>query len=287
VKSDWKRVTKAHPCPICGKPDWCCYTKDERVVLCMRKQNDHPSRGDAGGWVYRLGDETGVCKTRPSTIYEEDRHIPKKSVDALLSEWGRDTIGLSLATFAKELGVTRASLERLGCVWCAGQSCWAFPMRDAAGNPIGIRLRNAVRKYSVTGSRTGLFFDPGTRRRNPDMAWLTEGPTDTAALLSLHPYSLVVGRSDLLSAWKTLRAALEARNVQMVNICVDDETELKGRTDAPGRAGSLRLAKSLGLPCRFVHVPGCKDIRDFVKQGGSAKELNAILSYQSYKVVRT
>lgn len=285
MSQKWMRCTRKHPCPICGKPDWCVYLNDGSIVLCMRKENGHPSSGDAGGWVYRMGTE-GVCHNRPSTIYEEKPHIPQKSVEALMSEWTKDTPGIWLATFAKELGVTRASLERIGCAWCAGQSCWAFPMRDAAGSPVGIRLRSQTRKYSVTGSRTGLFFDPGTRIRNPDVAWLTEGPTDTAAILSIRPQSLVIGRSDLLSAWKPLKAALEQRNVSCVNICVDDESEQAGRTTSPGRSGSLRLAKTLGLPCKFVHVPGFKDIRDFVRHGGTKKELEEILSMQSFKVVK-
>lgn len=277
MNSEWKRVTKKHPCTICGKPDWCCYTADGRVVLCMRTPNDHPSRGEAGGWVYRT-DTKPVCAVRPSTIYGEDEHIPRNSVDALLSEWKKNTTGMSLATFARDLGVTRASLERIGCVWCAGQSCWAFPMRNAKGDPIGIRLRSTSRKFSVSGSRSGLFFDPGAKTTR--VAWLTEGPTDTAAVLSIAPSALVVGRSDLLSAWKPLRSALSRLGVEAVNICVDMEMEKPGRTDSPGRDGSVRLAKALGLPARFVSVPGFKDIRDFVRQGGRMESLRRILAKQ-------
>ena len=44
------------------------------------------------------------------------------------------------------------------------------------------------------------------------------------------------------------------------------------------------MAKALGLPCKFVQVPGCKDIRDYVKGGGTLKELGFLLSYQKYRV---
>ena len=27
------RVSKDHPCPICGKPDWCSLSADEAVVI--------------------------------------------------------------------------------------------------------------------------------------------------------------------------------------------------------------------------------------------------------------
>lgn len=283
MKPEWKRVTKKHPCPICGKPDWCCYTADGRVVLCMRTPNDHPSRGDAGGWVYKQ--DRASCAVAPSTLYAErdDEHIPKNSVDSLLAEWQKNTTGIGLSAFARDLGVTRASLERLGCVWCAGQSCWAFPMRNAKGEPIGIRLRSRTRKYSVCGSRTGLFFDPGAKASR--VAWLTEGPTDTAAVLSIAPNALVVGRSDLLSAWKTLRAALSRLGVEEANICVDNELEKVGRRDNPGRAGSMRLAEALGIPCRFISVPGFKDIREYVRDGGKMDFLKRLASGQKKAAV--
>lgn len=276
----WIRVTKKHPCPICGKPDWCTYTADGGLVLCMRQANDRPSKGQAGGWLYKIGN--APFKTTPSTIYAagEDEHIPKRSVKYLLQDWKRDTNGMWLAQLAKDLGVKRAALERLGCVWCEGRSCWAFPMRDEAGNPIGVRFRSRERKYSVRGSRTGLFFDPGMSPGNT-CAWLTEGPTDTAALMSIGA-KVVIGRSDLLSAWPTLKKALARFGITHVNICVDDEGWEKEKTNSPGRDGSVRLAKAIGMPCKIVRVPGYKDIREFVKAGGTMTELGQMLKYQSY-----
>lgn len=277
MRSEWKRVTRKHPCPICGKPDWCCYTADESVVLCMRVQNDHPSRGDAGGWVYRMGDMAGR-KPRTRISDERDEHMPKMSVDAILKEWGKDTTRTALSIFANDLGVTSSSLRNLGCVWSSANQCWAFPMRDASGEPIGIRLRSQTRKYSVTGSRTGLFFVPGAERSS--VAWLTEGPTDTAAVMTIAPKALVVGRSDLLSAWRLLRSALARLGVEEVNICVDNEQEKPDRADSPGRAGSVRLARFLGLPCRFLSIPGYKDIREYVREGGKMKTLEHFLRMQ-------
>lgn len=285
-RSEWLRVTKQHRCPICGKPDWCCYTADGSVVMCMRVASDHPCKGDNGGWIHRMN-SGGVCRVSPSRIYAkpEEEHIPERSTEGLLAEWKKNTLGIMLAQFASELGVTRASLERLGCVWNAGQSCWAFPMRDETGKVIGIRLRSRVRKYSVTKSRTGLFFDPetGMERSASRCAWLTEGPTDTAALLSMGART-VIGRSDLTSGWKMLGRTLDRFHVTSVNICVDNELELGGRTNSPGWNGNRRMAKALGLPCKYVQVPGFKDIREYAKAGGSLKELGMILGHQSYKV---
>src|SRR5437016_5036389 len=30
-------VTRRRPCRICGKPDWCTYTRDEEVSICARQ----------------------------------------------------------------------------------------------------------------------------------------------------------------------------------------------------------------------------------------------------------
>ena len=283
----WLRVTKAHRCPVCGKPDWCCYTEDGGMVMCMRVESDHPCKGDNGGWIHRTK-TGGVCRVTPSRIYaeEEKKHIPERSAEFLLAEWKKNTVGLMLSHFATELGVTRKSLERLGCVWNAGQACWAFPMLDETGKVCGIRLRSRTRKYSVAHSRTGLFFDPGTGtvRKASGCAWLTEGPTDTAALMSIGNET-VIGRSSLTSGWQMLRRVLARLGVTCVNICVDNELEYGGRADCPGWKGNRRMAKALGLPCKFVQVPGFKDIRDFVRAGGTLNELKMLLGFQEYRVL--
>jgi len=36
----WQRVTREHPCPICGKPDWCTVASDGRAACCMRVRSD-------------------------------------------------------------------------------------------------------------------------------------------------------------------------------------------------------------------------------------------------------
>ena len=33
---DWRPVTKASPCIVCEKPDWCAITADAELVHCMR-----------------------------------------------------------------------------------------------------------------------------------------------------------------------------------------------------------------------------------------------------------
>ncbi len=36
VQNRWPRVSRRHPCPICGKTDWCQISPDSAIVGCMR-----------------------------------------------------------------------------------------------------------------------------------------------------------------------------------------------------------------------------------------------------------
>lgn len=46
------RVSKARPCPVCGKADYCGVSADGGLAVCMRTQSAKESRN--GGWVHRL-----------------------------------------------------------------------------------------------------------------------------------------------------------------------------------------------------------------------------------------
>src|SRR5689334_20739084 len=48
----WRRVCRAHPCPVCGRPDWCVVSTDGGVAICPRVESSKRA-GDAG-WLHRL-----------------------------------------------------------------------------------------------------------------------------------------------------------------------------------------------------------------------------------------
>lgn len=52
----WCRVSRHHPCPICGKIDWCTYSAGGNTVGCMRVQS--PRRLKNGGWLHYLSGNT-------------------------------------------------------------------------------------------------------------------------------------------------------------------------------------------------------------------------------------
>lgn len=46
------RVNRHRPCRICGKPDWCSYTRDEQVSICMRVHEGARRINQHGGAIF-------------------------------------------------------------------------------------------------------------------------------------------------------------------------------------------------------------------------------------------
>lgn len=69
VRSPLARVSKNHPCPICGKPDWCSYTEDGSLALCMRESAGSIKRANNNAHIHvltpNLGNENSATSTPP------------------------------------------------------------------------------------------------------------------------------------------------------------------------------------------------------------------------------
>jgi hypothetical protein len=63
ARSEWLRVSKRTPCPICGHDSWC--SVGQSVVLCMRNESQRPSTN--GGWLHSK-DGHALDRESPSTI---------------------------------------------------------------------------------------------------------------------------------------------------------------------------------------------------------------------------
>ena len=48
----YARVNQRRPCRICGKPDWCSFTRDEQVSICMRVQQGARRVNQHGGGIF-------------------------------------------------------------------------------------------------------------------------------------------------------------------------------------------------------------------------------------------
>src|SRR5438876_11665166 len=106
MTNGWQRVTRATPCPICKKPDYCCI--GTKWILCMRSESSRPCK--SGGWFHEL---TGApVAPRPKQSPE-----PKADLDPMLIKWRWQTEPVRITELANALGVTLLSLRLLGVSW--------------------------------------------------------------------------------------------------------------------------------------------------------------------------
>lgn len=252
VSTGWRRVTKADPCKVCGKPDWC--TRGDRYHCCMRVQSPKPAEN--GGWLHPIDGAGAKPITRPA------RQAPTIHCADYLEPWYGDLQSPTLHLLAARLGVAENACRYLGAVWARQFEAWAWPMKDAYGNYVGIRLRaDDGRKWAVKGSRQGLFLPaiPGQ-----EVAYVCEGPTDTAAAISMGLYA--VGRPSCLGCENEVRTLFKRLDVRRAVIISDSDT--------PGFEGARRLSASLHIPS-VILVPPAKDMRAFYQAGGTREMLNA------------
>lgn len=170
-----------------------------------------------------------------------------------------------LKQLSKNLGLPESALRALGVGWSSRWHAFTFPMFDASGNVVGIRLRNLTgRKWAVSGSRNGLFIPREIRKKNRLL--ICEGPTDCAALLSLGFWC--IGRPDCTSCVRHVLNFIKIHEPKEVVVFSDrDEQGVRG-------ASILASTLCLHLPCvRVVTPPNfAKDAREWINHGANKKD---------------
>lgn len=253
MSASWIRVTRADPCPICHKPDWCCV--GTQFVNCMRIESS--KRCINGGFLHSLGDQT---KLRP---------LPPKAdkaptIDAAAIMRTFPSAPCFIERLATGLGVNMTALLALGCAWAAPHNAYAFPMKAATGETIGIRLRDMNgAKWAVKGSRAGLFYAEGESRT----VLVLEGPTDTAAAMTIGLSA--IGRPSCIGG--------EALVVQLLRRKKAARAVIVSDNDSPGYQGAERLQSTLPVPS-VILVPPAKDLRASVKAGLTAQLIESLTS---------
>jgi len=172
-----------------------------------------------------------------------------------MRDWLAATTASALAEFAVSLGVSTPSLVAVGAAWAAPHSAWAFPMCDGYGNVVGIRLRNERGKFAVRGSRQGIFLASVPAQKT---LFVCEGPTDTAAAVELDLFA--VGRPNCCCGGAEIKVFARRHDCRRVVIISDN--------DKPGLDGARKVGGELKLPFA-VYVPPAKDVREFVRLGGT------------------
>ena len=276
----WRRVRRDEPCPICDRPDWCIVSHDGAVAICARVAEGAVRQVGNAGWLHRLREPDGRQRrvSKQVTVGSPKSSEPRPDLANLAARFRAEVEPGRLAWLARDLGVTVASLQRLGVGWCEASTAWAFPMAAPDGKVLGIRLRTeGGRKFAVKGGRDGLFVPADLD--GSGLLLIAEGPTDAAALLSLGLE--VVGRPNCRGG--------EALLVALVRRLRPTEVVILADPDHPGLEGAGALAGTLALHQRRVAVlappRGIKDARAWVRAGATRQDvLDAIEQVRPVRV---
>lgn len=269
---NWQRVTRQQLCPICHKPDWCMIAPRGDVVLCMRVVSSKPHEIEGGevGYFHDIKDaDVRFCRHNREAKNEQD---PVINVGKLMDRWREETEDTMIEQFAEALGLRLFALQHLRCVRAREHCAWAFPMFDGYGNYVGVRLRttDGSRKWAVRGSHQGVFlpYHHGWNLYGQTrMALVCEGPTDTAAALSIGFYA--VGRPSCGGGMADIITAFRRLGVTSAVIVAD--------SDEVGCRGATMLQKHLPIRSALIVLPA-KDLREFVRLGGTRELLDSMIN---------
>ncbi len=259
--SDMRRVDREHKCPICNHDTWCLLGRS--CVICMRQVSPKVKNFKGGEVGYLHDYPDGSIKRR--RFQEPTREMPRINARKCLAEWKRAYPNNRLPFLAHDLGVSIRSLEELEFQLAGGyNNAWAVPMKDGYGNAIGIRIRNLLgQKWAVTGSQAGIFAPIVIPERR---MFLAEGPTDTAAGLSMGLYT--IGRPSCSGGVPHIVDHVKRSRVKEVVIVSDN--------DDPGIRGAQDLQRWLSVPSCILILP-TKDLREAVKSGVDKSTINSMI----------
>ncbi len=273
TKSEWKRVSKRHPCPICDHPDWC--TVSENVACCMRVESPKPAKN--GGWIHRLNGEAvtewervPVARKPMRTDLElDDIWRPR------VMRW-RDQGRSEVGRLALSLGVSVSALQAIQTGWDG--KAWTFPERNGAALIVGVsrRFEDGSKRCAV-GSRRGLTYaavwDAGP-------VLIVEGASDVAAGMTLG--LATVGRLSNRGGLGML-VALFGHHFDRELIVIGERDQKDPRALKPGqdpwpgwngaKAIAAGLGKKLGRIVSARLLPDeAKDLRAWLKGTGVEPE---------------
>jgi len=253
----WYRVNKKRRCSICDHPDWCTY--QDGAVCCMRVKSETPMRN--GGYLHKT--DIRIPYTAPARKAIEDKPLDAR---AMWERWFKQTDFYRLDGLGMLLGVDTDCLKAIGCAWSTFNA-WAFPMKNASGDVIGIRLRNDKGdKWAVKGSKSGIFIPLDYHYMSDGVLYLVEGPTDLAAAMTIGLQA--IGRAACLGQEEMILGYIARHKIRRLVIVTDN--------DGPGVKGAEKLRSMLSISS-CLWLPPVKDIREFVNLGGNYADMQASL----------
>lgn len=270
------KVRKDNPCPVCGRGDGCLVAEDGSAALCSRIESGKLcGEPFAGGYLHKLTDD-----------FRKAKYVRKsKPKPAPVVNWYRLTVDyrehLDMVKAVALFGLSAFALDELLIGWDPVKKAHTFPMKDGRGNIIGIRLRLLNgKKFSVPGSKNGLFWPISVKPDSDELLFFPEGPTDTAAMLDLgFP---AIGRASCGTGYQYIKEMIEHYNRQVVVVADKDTAKYTpdGKKFYPGYDGGLKLARSIKpftRSARLIKPPQKKDIRAWYQAGCTRAAVMALV----------
>lgn len=178
----------------------------------------------------------------------------------------------ALHELGTELQMPIESLSRTGVGYSFPHHATTWPMRNENREVVGIRLRSITtgRKWAMTGSSAGVFI-PDELPVKIEQLFVAEGPTDTAALLSLGVDA--IGRPSANGATETICKTVKRLSPREC-VVVADRDEVGQRT---AKALCSQLLRWCGQVRMVTPPQGSKDVRDWVVAGAGLTELSNLV----------
>lgn len=151
VSSGFARVSRRRPCLICGKFDWCSFTRDEMISICMRVSAGAIRMNSRGGFIHAHDDRAPSADfdaQRPASEIKPSVAIaPLEVRDAVYSE----LIRLSPASnYDRELVSGSKGLLARGFLPKEVAKFGALPPEISQRDKLSYKLNRFVRKNFST-----------------------------------------------------------------------------------------------------------------------------------------
>lgn len=148
ISSGFARVNRRRPCSVCGKPDWCVYTRDEQVSICMRVSVGAVRMNSQGGFIHihsECSPATGLDVQQSSNDIKSSINLaPPEVRDAVYSE----LIRLSPASnYDRELVSGPRGLLSRGFLQKEVSKFGALPPEMSERDKLSYKLHRFVRKH--------------------------------------------------------------------------------------------------------------------------------------------
>lgn len=276
--SNWVRVSKPEPCPVCGKPDYCTRTTDGTAIKCMRVESDKPIESNDGGlgWLHSLANPLPPLPPPKEIVKKADWSKECKAMFA------HEQAQVKRCAVADSLSVSVKSLKSIGVGigwdW-NGVEFSSWPSRDVDGKCIGyVRRYDDGAKKTNQGGSTGVFYAAKWFNR-PGPLFVVEGGSDVAACESNG--LCAIGRASNTQSGECIAQMIElfASHKRIIVVAERDESpERRGTVQSclktcrgcafcwPGLFGAKKVAKELNASWVLV-PPGYKDMRELLSKG--------------------